>query len=262
MDHTRRAPLSLRALIMDTEHLSEEDRGHIFANTFGEPSGRRCGGEPLCFQCMQRRLQSPDALSSGVSVNESSELAHCPPGILELVLVEIDQGEPHAKIITPGELVRPKTVQLGRRDFGLIQVFREELRPPQGGLDSLGGVSGPLGVGVGGSPMMSSDSQGLESGKARAHPHQPAVGQQLKKSVDYRLQHAGQERNGQTIDGPHGTDQLEHSGIAGDEREDQGEHGAEEGNRAHQNPDQAERLLGPALIRAAGAGNGIDGVSG
>lgn len=182
-------------------------------------------------------------------IDESPELRHCAPGIIEPVLVKIHQGKPHPNVVSGRERMSAQTVELDRGALRLGERPGKEPRAAQRGFDSLGRISGSFRVRFRRSLMLAVGRQRFDAGIAGADPSEASADEELEQTIQDRLQHSGQEPDGQAVNGPKRADQLEHAGIVSSHRQHHGEYGPEQGNAAHGQANQIERFLRPAVGR-------------
>ena len=170
------------------------------------------------------------------------------PGSLQVMLVELHQGEADPEVVAaPKRFDGTKIVELDGGGLRLLQRAGQQCCPSESGVDPLGLVPGPLGICLGGGLEMPAGHQRLDGGVASAHPHPAGIGHQVKESVDDRLEDAGEETDGEAIDGPERADQLEGLGVGAGQRQENRDYGPHESNRPHHQADEAKRLLRPPV---------------
>ncbi len=180
-------------------------------------------------------------------IDESPELRHCAPRIVEPILVQIHQGKPNPNVVPRGEGMSAQTIELDCGALRLGEWPGEKPRAAQRGFDPLGGISGPFRVGFRCSLMMAVHRQRFDAGIAVADPSEASAGEELEQTIQDRLQHSGQEPDGQAVNGPKCADQLEHADVVSKHRQHHGEYGPEQGDAAHGQANQIKRFLRPAL---------------
>ena len=193
-------------------------------------------------------------------VDQSPELRHCASRIAEPVLVQVHQGKPNPNVVSRRERMSAQTIELDCGALRLGERPGKEPRAAQRGFDSLGRISGSFRVRFRRSLMLAVGRQRFDAGIAGADPSEASADEELEQTIQDRLQHSGQEPDGQAVNGPKRADQLEHAGIVSSHRQHHGEYGPEQGNAAHGQANQIERFLRPAVGRGRIDPQGIGAV--
>jgi hypothetical protein len=223
-----------------------------------EESGSISVGVMLCLELTQRGAKPAGSSGSRIAVNETAKLAHGAARIVEAMLVEVHEGQSHTKVIATGELLRTERIKLDGRRSGIVERAGQQRGAPQRGLDPVSGISGSLGIRRGGSLMLPSHLECFNAGVPAPHPHQTDIDEEVKQSVDHRLEHTGQEPNSQTVHRPERNHQLEHAGIAGDDGKHNRQYGTEQRDGTDGHSNQTEGLFSPGLTRAGFPGCSFD----
>ncbi len=174
----------------------------------------RPAAEPFCFQLSQRHPQPPSALSGWESVDQPAQLEHGSPGIVQIILVQLDEGQSNPKIIARSQCAcSSQVVQLEGSGLRLLQRPRQESSTPQRSIDALGFVSGPLRVRISSRLHVTTGRKPLDAGIATPDANRSGVRQEVEESIDDRFEYAGQKAYYQAIYSPECDHQLQGSRV-------------------------------------------------
>ena len=70
--------------------------------------------------------EAPSTPRCWIAVNEAAELAHGPAWIVEVMLVEIYQGQSNAELVSTGERVGPQSIELDGRAARVLKGAGEQ----------------------------------------------------------------------------------------------------------------------------------------